>query len=81
MKHFSQWDYEFEYIYKVALDLKVNQLGLYMRVREGVVRGEFNKAKKELMSGITAELGRSSLMKSSGQLSAEPFSKIETKKT
>jgi hypothetical protein len=42
----------------VALDVKLNQLGLYMRVREGVVQGEFNKAKKELMSGITAELGR-----------------------
>ena len=42
----------------MALDLKLSQLGLYMRVREGVVRGEFNKAKKELMSGITAELGR-----------------------
>jgi hypothetical protein len=35
----------------------MNQLGLYLRVREAVIHSEFNKAKKELLSGIWAELG------------------------
>ena len=57
IKHFSQWDYEFEFIYSVAIDRNVEQLGLYMRLREIVLRSEFNKAKKDILSGISAELG------------------------
>jgi hypothetical protein len=60
VKHFSQWDYEFEFIYNVAIDKNVEQLGLYMRLREVVLRSEFNKAKKDILSGISAELGISS---------------------
>ena len=54
IKHFSQWDYEFEFIYNVAIDKNVEQLGLYMRLREVVLRSEFNKAKKDILSGISA---------------------------
>jgi hypothetical protein len=68
IKHFSQWDYEFEFIYGVTIDKDLEQLGLYMRLREIVLRSEFNKAKKDLLSGISAELGTTSPMQSSGRL-------------
>lgn len=57
IKHFSQWDYEFEFVFGVAVDRDLEQLGLYMRLREVVLRSEFNRAKKDLLSGISAELG------------------------
>lgn len=41
----------------MALDEQLEQLGLYMRLREIVLRSEFNKGKKDLLSGVTAELG------------------------
>ena len=56
LKHFSEWDYEFEFIYHVAMDKQMDQLGLYLRTREYVIHGELNKSKKEMMSGIWAEL-------------------------
>jgi hypothetical protein len=56
IKHFSEWDYEFEFIYHVAVDENIQQVELYLKVRE-VLRSEWNKAKKEMLSGINKELG------------------------
>jgi len=38
------------------MDEQLQQLGLYLRVRETVLHSLYNKGKKELLSGITAEL-------------------------
>ena len=38
------------------MDKQMDQLGLYLRTREYVIHGELNKSKKEMMSGIWAEL-------------------------
>ena len=58
LKHFSQWDYEFHTIYSLAVDEQLQQLGLYLRVRELVLHSIYNKGKKELLSGVTADLGK-----------------------
>lgn len=41
-------------------------MGLYLKIRELVLRGDFNKAKKEILSGITLELGIKYLIENNG---------------
>ena len=36
--------------------MELEQLGLYLRLRENVMHSELNRGKKELLSGVTAEL-------------------------
>ena len=58
IKYFSEWDYEFQYIYDVALDRHLEQVGLYLRVRELILKTDFIKTKRDMLSGVSTELGR-----------------------
>lgn len=57
IKHFSLWDYEFEFFYFSFLGRQLEHVGLYLTCRTMVVQSNVNKYKKDVLSGVMAEIG------------------------
>ncbi len=54
IKHFSLWDYEFEFYYEVFLGRGLQNVNLYMQCRNQIIQSTVNKYKKSVLSGVLA---------------------------
>ena len=50
----------------MALDRQLEQVGLYLRVRELILKTDFIKTKRDMLSGVSTELGSSDCRQRAG---------------